>query len=68
MNYIIREHTLKMDCDVAELLAMTGVWHKITRSGAITGNEIGALVRISRMVGLRRRCAPRNDGGVAQDY
>jgi len=57
VNYIIREHTLKMDCDVAALLAMTGVWHKITRSGAITG-----------MTGLRRRCAPRNDGGVAQAY
>jgi len=29
------------------------VWHRITRREAITG-----------MAGLRRRCAPRNDGGV----
>ena len=40
-----------MDCDVAKLLAMTGLGSITTGLGAVTG-----------AAGLRRRCAPRNDG------
>ena len=62
-----------MDCDVATLLAMTGVgsmrlseqlgWLDCDVAAllAMTG-WVAALVGITWMDGLRRRCSPRNDG------
>ncbi|MBT4803866.1 MAG: hypothetical protein HON78_02545 [Legionellales bacterium] len=54
-----------MDCDVAALLAMTFLGDNFTSAVHAMMSWVARFVEITGMAGLRRRCAPRNDGGVA---